>query len=157
MPSLHLMTLIFSRRTSLLCLIGLWIQTLTSKLICIELSFKRNFNTTYTMGNTPIPKAESHIDLGLILSEDLTWNRYYKFIISRAYIILNSIICRTFASNKSPSTLVRLYKVLVRSHLLYILLSAMSPSLSENIVHFGQIQHPSTRHILNDYTSGYKD
>ena len=44
----------------------------------VQLSFKRNFNTAYFMDNTPIPQEESHKDLGLILSEDLSWNRYYN-------------------------------------------------------------------------------
>jgi len=38
----------------------------------VQLSFKCNFNTTYTMDNTPIPQVESHKD---IFSEDLSWSK----------------------------------------------------------------------------------
>jgi len=48
----------------------------------VYLSFRHKFNATY---DTPIPRADYHKDLGLI-SEDLSWDRHYKFIISHAYI-----------------------------------------------------------------------
>jgi len=121
----------------------------------VQLSFKHNFNTTFTMGNTPIPHVESHKDLGLILSEDLSWSRHYKFIITSAYKILG-LICRTFASNHSPATLVKLYTSLVRSQLLYCT-QLWCPYLMKDILYFEQIQCRSTKHILSDYTSGYKD
>ena len=107
------------------------------------------------MNNTPIPKVESHKDLGLIFSEDLTWNRHYKFIIPRAYKILG-LIRRTFASNQLPSTLVKLYVSLVRSQLLYCS-QLWRPHLMKDILHFEQIQRRSTKHILNDYTSAKID
>jgi len=64
------------------------------------LSFKHKFNATYTMSDTPIPHADYHKDPGLILSEDLSWNRHYKFIISHAHKTLGLIRC-TFTSNQS--------------------------------------------------------
>jgi len=38
----------------------------------VYLSFKRKFIATYTMSDTPIPHADFHKNLGLILSEDLS-------------------------------------------------------------------------------------
>ena len=35
----------------------------------VYLSFKHKFNATYTMSNAPIPHADYHKDLGLVLSE----------------------------------------------------------------------------------------
>jgi len=85
------------------------------------------------MDNTPIPQVESHKDLGLILSEDLSWSRHYKFIIARAYKILGLIRC-TFASNHSPATLVKLYMSLHGKILITLLHSAMMPLLNERYI-----------------------
>ena len=104
------------------------------------------------MDNASIPQVEPHKDIGIILSEDLSWNRHYKFIIARAYKTLG-LICRTFTSNQSPAKLVKLYASLVRSQLLYCT-QLWHPLLMKDIL---QIQCHSTKHILNDYTSGYKE
>ena len=85
----------------------------------VHLSFKHIFNTTYIMSDTPIPYLDSHKDLGLILSEDLSWDKHYKFIIAHAYKLLGLIRCK-FIPNHSPSTLIKLYTSLVRSQLLQL-------------------------------------
>ena len=41
----------------------------------IHLSFKCKLDTTYSMSNSIIPHADSHKDIGLILSEDLSWDK----------------------------------------------------------------------------------
>ena len=51
------------------------------------------------------------------------------------------------------STQVKLYISLVRSHCYQL----WRPHLMKDILHFEQIQHHSTKYILNDYTSSYKD
>lgn len=120
----------------------------------VYLSFKRIFNTTYTMSNIPIPHLDSHKDLGLILSEDLSWDKHYKFIIARAYKVLG-LIRRKFIPFHSPSTLTKLYTSLVRSQLLYCS-QIWRPHLMRDILNFEQIQRRATKFILNDYTSSYK-
>jgi len=37
------------------------------------------------MSDTCIPHTDSHKDLGLILSEDLSWDKRYKIITAHAY------------------------------------------------------------------------
>ena len=44
----------------------------------IHLSFKRKFHTTYSMSDSIIPHVDSHKDLGVILSEDLNWEKHHK-------------------------------------------------------------------------------
>jgi len=45
------------------------------------------------MFETVISQQDSHKDLGIIISEDLSWNKHYSFIIARAYKILGLICC----------------------------------------------------------------
>ena len=72
----------------------------------VHLSFKSKLDTTYTISDTRIPHSDSHKDLGLILSEDLRWDKHYKAITARAYKVLG-LIRRTFHSCHLSSTMVR--------------------------------------------------
>ena len=107
------------------------------------------------MSNSIIPHVHSHKDLGLILTEDLSWDKHYKDITARAYKMLGLIRC-TIAPTHSPSTLVRLYVSLVRSQLLYCM-QVWRPHLMKDILNLERIQCRATKYILNDYTSCYKD
>ena len=115
----------------------------------IHLSFKCKLDTTYSMSNSIIPHADSHKDIGLILSEDLSWDKHYKDITARAYKTLG-LIRRTFAPTHSPSTLVRLYVSLIRSQLLYCM-QVWCPHLTKDILNLERIQRRATKYILNEY------
>ena len=121
----------------------------------IHLSFKRKLDTSYSMSNSIIPHVNSHKDLGLTLSEDLSWDKHYKDITARAYKMLG-LIRRTFSPTHSPSTLVRLYVLLVRSQLLYCT-QVWRPHLMKDILNLERIQCRATKYILSDYISCYKD
>jgi len=84
----------------------------------VYLSFKCKLDNTYTMSDTCIPRTNSHKDLGLILSEDLSWDKHYKIIAAHAYKVLGLIHC-TLLPCHSISTMVKLYVSLVHSQLLY--------------------------------------
>ena len=107
------------------------------------------------MSDSVIPCVDSHKDLGVILSVDLSWEKHHKAISSRAYRTLG-LIRRTFIHNHLPTTLVKLYISLVRSQLLYCT-QIWRPHLMKDIVNLERIQRRATKHILNDYTSSYKD
>ena len=64
----------------------------------VHLSFKSKFNTTYTMSDTCMPRMDSHKDLGIILSEDLSWGKHYKSITAHAYKVLGLIRTSYFSS-----------------------------------------------------------
>ena len=50
---------------------------------------------TYTMSDTCIPHTDSHKDLGLILSVDLSWDKHYKIITAHTYKVLG-LICTPY-------------------------------------------------------------
>ena len=120
----------------------------------VHLSFKSKLDTTYTISDTRIPHSDSHKDLGLILSEDLRWDKHYKAITARAYKVLG-LIRRTFHSCHLSSTMVRLYVSMVRSQLLYCT-QIWRPHLMKDILNIERVQRRATKYILNDYTSCYK-
>ena len=47
------------------------------------------------MSDSIIPHVDSHKDLGVILSEDLSWEKHHNAIIARAYRTIG-LIRRTF-------------------------------------------------------------
>ena len=88
----------------------------------VHLSFKYKFATSYHMFDSPISHTNSHKDLGLMMSEDLKWDKHYSHITARAYRVLGLIRC-TFGSTHCISVMVKLYVSLVRSQLYCIVLN----------------------------------
>ena len=121
---------------------------------CVHLSFKHDIDTTYILSDITIPCNTCHKDLGIILSNDLCWNNYYKSITSHAYKVLG-LIRRTILPNHSNTTMVKLYVSLVRSQLLYCA-QIWRPHLMKDILTIERVQHRATKYILNDFTSCYK-
>ena len=114
----------------------------------IHLSFKSKLDTTYTISNICIPRSDSHKDLGIVLSEELCWDKHHKTITARAYKVLG----RTLSSCHSLSTLVRLYISLVRLQLLYCT-QIMASTFNEKYLEHRKCTMPyATKFILNDVT-----
>ena len=121
----------------------------------VHLSFKSKFNTTYNMSDACIPCMDSHNkDLGIILSEDLSWGKCYKSITAHAYKVLG-LIRRTFLPSRLASTMVKLYVSLVQSQLFYCT-QIWRPHLMKDILSIERVQHCVTKYIVNDYTNCYK-
>ena len=123
---------------------------------CAHVCFFSNSNsmhTPYYINNLSIPFSNSHKDLGVIMSSDLTWNDHYHLITAKAYTSLG-IIRRTFTTN-SISTKRRLYLSLVRSQLTYCSI-IWRPHLSKHTVVLEKVQKRATKFILNDYSLSYK-
>jgi len=74
----------------------------------VHLSFKCKLDITYAMYDTCILRTNSHKDLGLILSEDVSWDEHYKIITACVYKVLGLIRC-TLLPNHSTSMMVRLH------------------------------------------------
>jgi len=108
----------------------------------------------YTLNGDLISAQETHRDLGIIMSSDLSWREHMKNILSRAYKTLN-LIRRSFSTGHSPQTKKILYLSLVRSQLTYCS-QIWRPHLLKDIVTLEKIQHRATKYILNDFTSDYR-
>ena len=83
----------------------------------VHLSFKCKLDTTqlyYIWHTHTCHTVILKKDFGLILSQDLYWNKHYKTITACAYKVLR-LICCTILSCHSSSTIVRLCISLVRS------------------------------------------
>ena len=94
----------------------------------VHLSFKCKLDNTYTISDTHISCSDSHKDLGLILSEDLCWDKHCKAITACAYKVLG-LICCTILSSHLTSTMVRLYTICITGLIIIPLLhSNMVPS-----------------------------
>ena len=121
---------------------------------CVHISFKANSVRSYHLKEQAIPKLNSHRDLGVILSDDLSWKNHYTYILSKAYKILG-LIRRTFKSSHSLSIKTKLYMTLVRSILTYCS-PVWRPYLLNDINSLERLQRRATKYILNNYTNDYK-
>ena len=133
------------------CLLGpgsqIWI--LISRNLYIYPSNLSLILRTYNMSDTCIPHMDSHKDLGIILSEDLSWGKHYKSITARAYKVLG-LIRHTFLLSYSTSIMVKLYVSLVRSQLFYCT-QIWRPHLMKDFLSIERVQRRATKYILNDY------
>ena len=44
-----------------------------------------SYNSTYFINNYPVATKESHKDLGVLISKDLSWEDHYNYMLSKAY------------------------------------------------------------------------
>ena len=83
-----------------------------------HISFKSKFVSLYNLSDTTISITDFQKDLGLVVSNDLSWANHYNHIIPRAYKILGLIHC-SFSLSLNLSMKMKLYLTLVRSQLMY--------------------------------------
>ena len=120
----------------------------------MKVSFKSTLASSYYISGTTITHTNTYKDLGLVISENLSWTDHYDNIIARAYKILG-LIRRTFSIFHYPSAKIKLYTSLVRSQLTYCT-QLWRPYLIKDILNIERVQRRATKFILNDYDSDYK-
>ena len=120
----------------------------------LHMSFKSTITTSYSIGTNIIPKTETHRDLGIILSSNLSWEPHYHHILGKAYKVLG-LLRRTFSINININCKKQLYISLVRSQLMFSSV-LWKPHLIKHIQLLERIQRRATKYILNDYTSDYR-
>ena len=101
-----------------------------------------------------IPLVISTRDLGILISDTLSWSDHIHLITSKAYKMLG-LIRRSFSDTLSVFNKKSLYISLVRSHLLYCSV-IWRPHLSKYIKLFERVQRRASKYLLNDYSSDYK-
>ena len=125
---------------------------------CTLLRFCSSPQTTcqsnYTINHQQLSPTDSHTDLGIVMSADLSWQKHYDLISSRAYKTLG-LLRRTFNTTNSVHIKKLLYLSLVRSQLTYCS-TIWRPYLHKDILMLEKIQRRATEFILNDYSSDYK-
>ena len=127
---------------------------------CVHMSFYSStpsVHSNYSLYGKSIAQVNMHIDLGLILQENLKWDNHYNHISAKAYRQLG-LIKRTFSSINSVFTKKRLYLSLVRSQLTYGSM-LWRPLPIKDITSFEKIQRRATKFILghNSTNLSYKE
>ena len=126
-----------------------------NKCVLLRFSPKPTHSTFhYTINNSTISIQEHHRDLGVIMSNNFTWNAHYIFISAQAYKILG-LIRRSFCTGHHSRTKKILYLSLVRSKLIYCS-QIWRPHLLKDIITLEKIQRRATKYLLNDFSSSYK-
>jgi hypothetical protein len=122
---------------------------------CKLLSFTRvlKFVFPYTINNTPLERVTEFNDLGVSVSDDLSWKNHLCSIISRANRQLG-LIKRTLGPSAPIKCKLLLYKTLVRPLLSYAS-QVWFPGKTQLKLLEG-IQRRATKFILNNYDSDYK-
>ena len=121
---------------------------------CIFLSFNAKSLSNYHIGTKQLSQSDSHRDLGVLQSSNLSWSQHYNHILANAYKSFN-LLRRTLSKHHSIQTKKKLYISLVRSRLIYSS-QLWNPYLIKDIVILERIQRRATKFILNDYSSNYK-
>jgi len=120
---------------------------------CIHLSFNNKTPTSYSVNSHTLPQLHTHRDLGIQISDSLSWESHYQHITSKAYKYLG-LLRRTFNSCQSIKAKKTLYVTLVWSQLTYYS-QLWNPYLIKDTVTLEKIQCPATKFILKDYDSNY--
>ena len=108
----------------------------------------------YVLDNQQLRLKDSHWDLGVIISSNLTWTAHHNCITADAYRIL-SLIRRTFRHTTSIGAKKFLYLSLVKSRLTYCS-QLWRPYLLKEITKLEKVQRRATKYILNDFSLKYK-
>jgi len=73
-----------------------------------HLSFNNRVSTSYTIDDSSIMSSNTHRELGIILSTDLSWKDHYSHIASKAYKTLE-LLRHTFSRSINTTTKRNLY------------------------------------------------
>lgn len=104
---------------------------------------------SYFIDGKPIKTADSHKDLGILVTSNLSWSEHINSICSSAYKSLHLI--RRSISSTLTSLRLNLYLSLVRSKLSYCS-QLWRPWLIKDIKCLERVQRRASKFILNDYS-----
>ena len=101
-----------------------------------------------------ISKSDSHRDLGIVFSANMSWSSHYDYIVSKAYRALG-LLRRSLYHTNSVMIKKIMYLHIVRSCLLYCS-PLWRPHQVYHITFLERVQRRASKFILNDYTMDYK-
>ena len=110
--------------------------------------------SSYCMGDQDIVALDCLRDLGVLISDDLSWSAHYDLLCSRAYKIIG-LLRRVFNNVFAIAAKKHLYISLVRSQLTSCSV-VWRPHLIKDITTLEKIQHRASKYILSDFSSDYK-
>ena len=122
-----------------------------NKFVHLQFWSKKNATITYSIDNKTIVTTDSTKDLGITITQSLTWDSHYKVISSKAYKI-PGLMHHSFSSSGPVLSRRKLRIYLTCSVTSFILLTNME---TRHINMLERIQRQATRWILNDYQSSY--
>lgn len=108
----------------------------------------------YQVNESDVCCTSSYRDLGITITDSLSWSTHIGQICSKAYRSFH-IIKRNIPLHCSTGLRKRLYLVLVRSHLSYGS-QLWRPHLVKDIKNLERVQRRATRFILQDNSTDYK-
>ena len=132
---------------------GEW-QLLLNKNKSEHLAIRNTAPNTFYIGNQEIPKVDSVRDLGITLTQDLTWKLYIEKIRKKSNI-LTHILLRTFTTSNYQFH-VNLYKTYVRPIMEYNTCS-WSPHLKGDIDEIEKVQRNFTSKLCKRFNIKYTD
>ena len=110
----------------------------------VFMHFHNKFNSEYTIHGNVIPHFSSCKDLGINLSDNLSWRLHYQTITSKAYKSLG-LLQRIFKDTYCPEARKNLYISITRSTLLYCSY-LWKPYLISDIVLIEKVQRRATKY-----------
>ena len=125
---------------------------------CVCLSYSRKGGEgdhTYFINGAAVPHSDTHRDLGIVMSEDLTWCAHYSNLTCKAYKVLG-LLRRNFNVCGAVAQKRKLYLSLVRSTFNYCS-SIWRPHLIKDIMTLETVQRRASKFVLNDYSMDYRN
>ena len=111
--------------------------------------------SSYSVDGILLDRVDSHRDLGVIVSKNLSWSTHYHKICSKAYLTLH-MVRRNIPSTANFCLKRNLYLSLVRSQVCYCS-QIWSPMYLKDIRALELIQRRATKFILSGSFLSYKD
>lgn len=108
----------------------------------------------YRVANSDLVTSENFCDLGILVSEDLSWSGHCAKVCSKAYKSLQLV--RRSITSTSESLKRKLYLTLVRSHFAYCS-QLWRPRLIRDIKKVENVQRRASRYLVGGHLSGYKE
>ena len=125
---------------------------------CYIISFNKSMNPivfNYTMNGVPLKRVNTVCDLGITMSNSLSWNKHIESIISKASR-MSGLVKRTLGWHSSTRTKYIIYCSLVRPLVEYCT-SLWSGTSRKNIKSLETIQISMTRYMRHYADIYYKD